>query len=448
MVAGAFWNKCNSWSSRMSSSYKLLVKNAKQVVLVCNNAEKCLTKSGMQNLCVIENGSVVIDRNGLIRAVGPSDAISGQYPDASFDQVIDATGMCVLPGLVDAHTHPVWAGDRVHEFAMKLAGATYMEVHQAGGGIHFTVEHTRAAAASQLMSSLSSRLVRMLRAGTTLVECKSGYGLELETELKMLEVIDKARELLPINISSTYCGAHAVPKGKTVAEATADILQVQLPKLREKITDGTLCVDNIDVFCEHGVFDINSTRQILQSGKDMGLHINFHGDELHPMNSAQLGAELGALAISHLEEVTDEGITAMAKSKTAAVLLPTTAYILRLPQPRARDMLEAGVIVALGSDFNPNAYCCSMPIVMHLACVNMKMSMSEALAAATINAAYALGRSHTHGSLEVDKHGDLLVINATRWEHLIYQLGGHQELIRYVIIKGNIVHQNDTVLSL
>ncbi|KAL3977141.1 vomeronasal 2 receptor [Sarotherodon galilaeus] len=432
----------------MSRPYRLLVKNAKQLVLICKNSEKYLTKDGMQNLCVIENGSVVIGSDGLIKAVGPAETIRAQYAEALFDKVIDAAGMCVLPGLVDAHTHPVWAGDRVHEFAMKLAGATYMDVHRAGGGIHFTVEHTRAAPASDLLASLRSRLVRMQRAGTTLVECKSGYGLELQTELKMLEVIEEARRSLPINISATYCGAHAVPKGKTVVEATEDILRVQLPRLKERMSAGTLRVDNIDVFCEQGVFDLSSSRSILQAGKQMGLNINFHGDELHPMNSAQMGAELGALAISHLEEVTDAGIAAMAKAKTAAVLLPTTAYILRLPQPRARQMLDAGVIVALGSDFNPNAYCCSMPIVMHLACVNMRMSMPEALAAATINAAYALGRSHTHGSLEVNKHGDLLLLNATRWEHLIYQLGGHQELIRYVIIKGDIVYDNNKILDL
>lgn len=432
----------------MSYGNRLLVKNATQVVLICNKGEKYLRNDGLQNLCVIENGSVVVGSDGLIKAVGPADAIKAQYPEALFDKVIDATGMCVLPGLVDAHTHPVWAGDRVHEFAMKLAGATYMDVHRAGGGIHFTVEHTRAAKASDLLSSLSSRLVRMQRAGTTLVECKSGYGLDLQTEVKMLEVIEEAHRTLPINISSTYCGAHAVPKGKTVAEATEDILQVQLPRLRDSMSAGTLRVDNIDVFCEQGVFDLSSSRSILQAGKDMGLNINFHGDELHPMNSAQMGAELGALAISHLEEVTDEGIAAMAKAETAAVLLPTTAYILRLPQPRARDMLDAGVIVALGSDFNPNAYCCSMPIVMHLACVNMRMSMPEALAAATINAAYALGCSHTHGSLEVNKHGDLVVLNTTRWEHLIYQLGGHQELIRYVVIKGNIIYDNDKIMTL
>ncbi|TNN36334.1 putative imidazolonepropionase [Liparis tanakae] len=399
----------------MSSTYRLLVRDARQVVLICNDGEKFLTKHGMQNLCVIENGSVVIGRDGLIKAVGPAETIREQYPESSFD---------------------------------RLAGATYMDVHRAGGGIHFTVEHTRAAGAPELLAALRGRLARMQRAGTTLVECKSGYGLELQAELKMLEVIQEAARTTPINISSTYCGAHAVPRGKTVAEATEDILQVQLPALRERMSAGTLSVHNIDVFCEEGVFDLSATRSILQAGKELGLDINFHGDELHPMNSAQLGAELGALAISHLEEVTDEGIAAMATARTAAVLLPTTAYILRLPQPRARDMLDAGVIVALGSDFNPNAYCCSMPMVMHLACVNMRMSMPEALAAATINAAYALRRSHTHGSLEVGKHGDLLLLHAARWEHLIYQLGGHQELIRYVVVKGNVVVDNDNVMDL
>ncbi|XP_062850166.1 probable imidazolonepropionase [Trichomycterus rosablanca] len=432
----------------MSDSFKLLVKNAKQVVMVCKNGERFLTKDGMQNLAVIGNADVVIGHDGLIKAVGPADTIESQFRGAVFDKVLDATGMCVLPGLVDAHTHPVWAGDRVHEFAMKLAGATYMEVHEAGGGIHFTVTHTRKASSEDLLQGLKGRLERMLRAGTTLVECKSGYGLELDTELKMLSVIDAARRTMPIGISSTYCGAHAVPRGKTMEEATKDILSVQLPSIQKRIAAGSLRVDNIDVFCEKGVFDLQATRQILQAGKNMGLNINFHGDELHPMNSAQLGEELGALAISHLEEVTDEGISAMARAKISAVLLPTTAYILRLPCPRARDMIDAGVIVALGSDFNPNAYCCSMPMVMHLACVTLKMSMPEALAAATINAAYALNCSHMHGSLEPGKQGDLLIINAPRWEHLIYQFGSHQELIRFVITKGDVVYENDKILDL
>uniref|UniRef100_A0A4W2HWE4 Probable imidazolonepropionase n=2 Tax=Bos indicus x Bos taurus TaxID=30522 RepID=A0A4W2HWE4_BOBOX len=358
-------------------------------------------------------GEVLI-RDGFIKAIGPADAIQKQFSEETFEERIDCSGKCILPGLVDAHTHPVWAGERVHEFAMKLAGATYMDIHQAGGGINFTVERTRQASEEELYSSFQQRLGCMMRAGTTLVECKSGYGLSLETELKMLRVIERARRELDIGISATYCGAHSVPKGKTASEAADDIIKNHLPRLKELGRNGEIHVDNIDVFCEKGVFDLDSTRRILQSGKDIGLQINFHGDELHPMKAAELGVELGAQAISHLEEVSDEGIAAMASARCSAVLLPTTAYMLRLKQPRARKMLDEGVIVALGSDFNPNAYCFSMPMVMHLACVNMRMSMPEALAAATINAAYALGKSHTQGSLEVGKQGDLIIINSPR----------------------------------
>ncbi|XP_038666837.1 probable imidazolonepropionase isoform X1 [Scyliorhinus canicula] len=431
----------------MSNAFRLLVKNAAQVVEVCDNGEQYLSKSRMLNVTVIPHGSLVIGRDGLIEAVGPAEIIQSKYHAVTFDQEIDASGMCVLPGLVDAHTHPVWAGDRVHEFAMKLAGASYMDIHKAGGGIHFTVEHTRKASEEELFDSLKWRLLCMLRAGTTLAECKSGYGLNLETETKMLRVIERARRELSISISTTYCGAHSVPRGKTMGETVNDIIQVQLPKLKEMMVNGEFHIDNIDVFCERGVFDLDSTRAILQAGKEMNLQINFHGDELHPMHAAELGAELGALAISHLEEVSDAGIAAMATAKSAAVLLPSTAYILRLKTPRARDMLDAGVIVALGSDFNPNAYCFSMPMIMHMACVNLKMTMAESLAAATINAAYALGKSQSHGSLEVGKQGDLLIINASRWEHLIYQFGGHQELIKYVITKGKIVYGNESCLG-
>uniref|UniRef100_A0A4X1SLM0 imidazolonepropionase n=1 Tax=Sus scrofa TaxID=9823 RepID=A0A4X1SLM0_PIG len=398
----------------MAGGHRLLLENARQVVAVCARGERFLARDALHRLVVLEGASLVVGTDGFLKAIGPADAIRELFAEDTFEERIDCSGKCILPGLVDAHTHPVWAGERVHEFAMKLAGATYMEIHQAGGGINFTVERTRQASEEELFRSLQQRLGCMMRAGSTLVECKSGYGLSLETELKMLRVIERARR-----------------EGKTAPEA-----------LQELGRDGEIRVDNIDVFCEKGVFDREATRRILQSGKDMGLQINFHGDELHPMKAAELGAELGAQAVSHLEEVSDEGIAAMATARCAAILLPTTAYMLRLKQPRARKMLDEGVIVALGSDFNPNAYCFSMPMVMHLACVNMRMSMPEALAAATINAAYALGRSHTHGSLEIGKQGDLIIINSSRSAaHLIYQFGGHHELIEYVIVKGKVVYK-------
>ncbi|XP_044133176.1 probable imidazolonepropionase [Bufo gargarizans] len=432
----------------MPCKFRLLLENADRLVVICQKGEEFLLLEGMQHLVVLEKASLVVGNDGYIKAIGPTETIHGQFSHAEFETVIDCSGKCVLPGFIDAHTHPVWAGDRVHEFTMKLAGATYMDIHQSGGGIHFTVEHTESASEEELFCSFKQRLERMLRAGTTLVECKSGYGLKLDTELKMLRVIERARRELDIGISSTYCGAHSVPKGKSVKEATDDIIEHHLPALKQMALNDEIHVDNIDVFCEKGVFDLESTRQILLAGKAIGLHLNFHGDELNPMNSAELGAELGALAVSHLEEISDEGISALAAAKCSAILLPTTAYILRLKQPRARDMLNAGVIVSLGSDFNPNAYCFSMPMVMHLACVNMKMSLKEALAAATINAAYSLGRSRTHGSLEVGKEGDVVIINAPRWEHVIYQFGGHQELIEYVAIKGKIVYKNERILGL
>ncbi|XP_076967811.1 putative imidazolonepropionase [Tamandua tetradactyla] len=425
----------------MASGRRLLLENARQAVLVCARGERFLAGAAPRSLAVLEGASLVVGTDGFIEAIGPADAIQKQFSGETFEERIDCSGKCILPGLVDAHTHPVWAGERVHEFAMKLAGATYMDIHRAGGGIHFTVECTRQASEEELFRSLGQRLGAMLHAGTTLAECKSGYGLTLDAELKMLRVIERARRELDIGISATYCGAHAVPKGKTATEAADDIVNNHLPKLQELGRSGKMHVDNIDVFCEKGVFDLDSTRRILQSGKDIGLQINFHGDELHPLKAAELGAELGAQAVSHLEEVSDEGIAAMATARCSAILLPTTAYMLRLKQPRARKMLDEGVIVALGSDFNPNAYCFSMPMVMHLACVNLKMTMTEALAAATINAAYALGKSHTHGSLEVGKQGDLIIINSSRWEHLIYQFGGHHELIEYVIIKGKVVYK-------
>ncbi|XP_019625373.1 PREDICTED: probable imidazolonepropionase [Branchiostoma belcheri] len=427
------------------SGGKLLVRGARQAVLVCRAGERALRGEEMKTLASLEqdgdNGvSLVVGSNGLIEAVGHDADIQQKYGSTKFDRVIDAAGMSILPGLIDGHTHPVWAGDRVHEFAMKLAGATYMEVHKAGGGINFTVEHTRRASEDELYTLFRDRLLRMVRAGTTLVECKSGYGLEVETEMKMLRVIQRAKRELPIEISSTFCGAHSVPRGSTMEQATDDVINVQLPRLRELMKSGDLEVDNIDVFCEKGVFDVDSTRRILQAGVETGLAINFHGDELHPMNSAELGAELKARAISHLEEISDAGIKAMADSGSVAVILPTTAYILRLTPPPARKMIDSGVVVALGSDFNPNAFCLSMPMTMHLACVNFRMSMNESLAAATINAAASLGRAETHGSLEVGKVGDLVIIDAPRWEHLIYQLAGHDHLIKYVVKKGEVIH--------
>lgn len=384
--------------------------------------------------------ALAVDSDGKIAALGPTAKVRAQYSEEKFELVLDAAGGVLLPGLVDAHTHPVWSGDRVHEFAMKLAGASYMEVHAAGGGIHFTVERTRAATEQELLESLLCRLRRMSRHGTTLAECKSGYGLDTATELKMLRVLEAARSSAPLEISATFCGAHAIPKDMTSEQATVAVIEQMLPEVVRLRRSGDLHVDSIDVFCEKGVFNVEETRRILEAGKSEGLLLNFHGEELNCLHSAEMGASLGATAISHLEEVSAAGISAMAAAGSVAVILPTTAYMLRLPAPPVRSLIAEGVPVALGTDFNPNAYCLSMPLAMHLACVTLKMTMPEALAAATINAAASLGYAHSHGSLEVGKQGDMVVLDAPRWEHLIYQFGETDRVIRHVVRAGRLTY--------
>eukprot|EP00794_Sanderia_malayensis_P006326 gene6326-7051_t len=406
----------------MATTHKIIVRHAYQIVNVCKNSEMLLRGKEMGHVALTEDKdglSLIVGKDGLVLDYGTDKEIESKYVNCTFETEINADGQTIMPGLIDGHTHPVWVGDRVHEFAMKLAGATYMDVHKAGGGINFTVEHVRNATEDKLYASLLKRLQRMVRCGTTLVEAKSGYGLEVESEIKMLRVIEKAKKnFKDIEISSTFCGAHSVPRGKTMEEATNDVIDVQIPKIKELMEKKELHVENIDVFCEKGVFDTEATRKILTAGKEAGLALNFHGDELHPMASGELGAELEARAISHLEEVSDAGIKCMSDKSVVAVVLPTTAYILRLSPPPVRKMIEAGVAVALGSDFNPNAFCLSMPMTMHLACVILRMSMNEALVAATINAAASLGRSKTHGSIEIGKIADLLIIDAPRWQLL------------------------------
>ncbi|CAG0914913.1 unnamed protein product [Notodromas monacha] len=346
---------------------KLLVKSIKQLVQTIHRRKSCVPETNYISL-----------RN--------------------FDEVLDVGGKCVVPGLIDGHTHPVWSGDRVHEFAMKLAGATYLEIHQAGGGINFTVAKTKEAEEQLLLDLFLNRVSRMMRSGTTLVECKSGYGLEWETEFKMLRVLEAAKALTPVKISSTYCAAHSVPQGKTPEEAADDIVMKQIPALQSEMQAGRLGVDSIDVFCEKGVYELEDTKRILLAGRNIGLRMNFHGDELHPLGGGELGGGIGAEAISHLEQLSEAGIQKMAASGTCAVLLPTTALALQLPHPPVRKMIQAGIPVALGSDFNPNAFCLSM--------IKSKP-----------------------------------VSIFVKWENLIYQLGMADDLIAAVIIAGQVVHR-------
>jgi len=321
-----------------------------------------------------------------------------------------------------------------------------MEIHKMGGGIGFTVEHTKRSSNEELLQLLIPRLDRMLSFGTTTLEAKSGYGLNAETEMRLLQVLHECKRLHPMEIVSTFLGAHSIPKGLTAPIYAKDIIENQIPMMKLLREQGKISARNIDVFCEKGVFEVEDSRRILQAGKEAGLLINFHGDELNPMGSAILGAEIEATAISHLEKIDDIGIHAMSKKPIVAVLLPNTAYVLRLEYPPARKLIENQVPVALGSDFNPNAHCLSMPYVMNLACVMMKMTMNESLVASTLNSAASLDISSTHGSIEVGKVADFVLLNHPIWEHLIYEMVDPP--IELVIKKGVVVFENNKLSNM
>eukprot|EP01126_Amoeba_proteus_P048778 TRINITY_DN5661_c0_g1_i1.p1 TRINITY_DN5661_c0_g1~~TRINITY_DN5661_c0_g1_i1.p1 ORF type:complete len:328 (-),score=43.13 TRINITY_DN5661_c0_g1_i1:61-1044(-) len=313
-----------------------------------------------------------------------------------------------------------------------------MEIHKKGGGIGFTVRNSKQSTEDELLHHLIRRLDRMLGLGTTLIEGKSGYGLEFETEVKLLKVLHEANKCHPVDIVSNYLAAHSIPEGSTAEEATNDIVHNQIPKLEQLIKAGEISPTLIDVFCENKVFNIEQTRRILLAGEKIGLKANFHGDELTPIKAAELAGAIGALAVTHCEEISEEGILALSKLPSFAVLLPTTAYLLKLKYPPARRMINSNVPIALGSDFNPNAHCMSLPFVMNLACVNMGLTMNEALVAATINAAASIGQSTQYGSLEPQKWADIIILEAPTWEHLIYELVDPP--IQTVIKKGVVVH--------
>jgi len=421
-----------------------LIKNAAQVVCVRNDGSEIACGPKEQGRVDVVTGpaSLAVGNDGRIAAVGTdADVLKTlSVGEDAFEKVVDAKGGCVLPGLVDAHTHPVWSGDRVGEFALKLAGATYMEVHKMGGGIGYTVRMTRASPEDELETLLRERMDRMLAAGTTLAEAKSGYGLDTPSELKLLRVLQKlSKSGHPLELVHNLLGAHSVPEGTDAETQTKLIINEMIPAVAAAKERGEINPEFVDVFHEDGIFDKDQTRLILLAGRKMGLDVNFHGDELNHVGSAELAGEpeVNARAVSHLERISDEGIQAMLKRPTVGVLLPTTAYLMRLTPPPARKMIEAGVPIALGSDYNPNAHCLSMPATMNYACVLCHMTMQEALVAATLNAAASINHAKDYGTLERGKFGDCIILNAPRWEHLIYQIADPP--ITHVFKKGDLV---------
>jgi imidazolonepropionase len=385
----------------------------------------------LSDLAIIRDGGMLI-RDGRIEAVGPSTEIENKAGDA---EVIDARGKVVLPGFVDAHTHLVFAGNRLDDFERRARGDTYEQIAKAGGGIWSTVEKTRAATETDLLAQAQRHADWFLRCGTTTVESKSGYGLTLEDELKILRVMRRLNQETPLEILPTFLGAHAVPRKMDADEYVDLVVNEMLPR----VTADSLA-EFCDVFCERGYFDIEQSRRILNSATGLGLRLRIHADQLSNSGAAKLAAELKAATADHLEKTDEQGISAMKSGDVQPVLLPGSVYALGSTcYPRARDMIEAGLAVVIATDFNPGSSPTpSMPMILSLACTQMKMSPAEAIAASTINPAYSLGRGDRIGSLESGKVANCSIFDCGDYRELAYWFGFPQT--HSVYVKGRKAH--------
>jgi imidazolonepropionase len=379
----------------------------------------------MIELAIIRDGGMLI-RNGKIERIGPSDEIEKKSRGA---EIVDVGGRVVLPGFVDAHTHLVFAGNRLDDFERRARGESYEQISKAGGGIWSTVEKTRAASEHDLLAQAKKHAEWFLRCGTTTIEGKSGYGLTLEDELKILRVMRSLNEESPLEIVPTFLGAHTVPRGIDADAYIELVIDQMLPRVaREKLAE--FC----DVFCERGYFDVEQSRNILTAAKELGLEVRIHADQLSNSGAARLAAELKATTADHLEKTDEQGIAALKKANVQPVLLPGSVYALGSPDyPRAREMIEAGLAVVIATDFNPGSSPTpSMPMILSLACTQMKMSPAEAITAATINAAYTLDRGDKIGSLERGKLANFSVFDCEDYRELAYWFGMPQAHSVYV----------------
>ncbi len=420
----------------------ILIKNANEVITLKSEVQGPRIKEQMRAIAVIEDGSVLLQENRIV-AVGSYEQLAIDFPHLVEEaDVIDATGKIVMPGLVDCHTHLVHGGTREQEFNMRLNGSTYMEIMNAGGGIHATTKRTRETSFEALYEKTKQHLDVFLKHGVTTVEAKSGYGLDWETEKKQLEVAKKLQDTHAVDVISTFMGAHAVPRDFKGRED--EFVDVVMHDMLPKVAQLKLAEFN-DVFCEKGVFTPAQSRRILEAGKALGLTPKIHADEIEPYNGAELAAEVGAISAEHLLVASDEGIQSMAEAGTIAVLLPGTAFFLRAPFARGRLMIDEGVPVAISTDFNPGSSpTMSLPFIMNLACMHMGLTLEEVLTATTINAAYALNRGHEIGSLEAGKQGDVIILDVANYKQLQYFYGMNHT--HTVIKKGQVVVRDGILL--
>jgi imidazolonepropionase len=373
----------------------------------------------MSALDVIEDGYILCEQ-GRIAAVGAMAELGSM--DGEVEE-LEGRGRAAIPGLVDCHTHACFAGDRIDEFSLRAAGATYEELHAAGGGIVSTVRATRAAGEDGLADALALHRSWMLAAGTTTFEAKSGYGLDRETELTQLRVI------LATGGVPTWLGAHAVPPEFDEADSYLDFA------LAEVLPEAAHVAEAADVFLERGAFDVAQARRYLEACAVAGLELRLHADQFTEAGGIPLAVELGARSVDHLEATGPDGVEALAASDVAGVLLPVAALFLDRPMPPGRELLEAGAVIALATDFNPgSAFCHSLPVAMTLACTQLGVAPEVALTASTVNAAHVLGRADRMGRIAPGYAADVVLLETADWRHLAYHFAA--DLIGAVVKDG------------
>ena len=416
----------------------LILKNIGKLVTM-QGSSSFRVKEEMNKINIIENAYIAV-KNGKILAIGVGDEFGNLCGDDT--KIHDAEGLLVTPGLIDSHTHLIHGGSRENEFSMKLNGVPYIEILNNGGGILSTVKATKEASEEELYKKAKKSLDRMLEFGVTTVEEKSGYGLELNTEIKQLEVARVLDKNHPVDLVHTFLGAHAVPEEyKENHKAYIDILvDVMMPKIKD-MGLAEFC----DVFCEEGVFTIEESEYILQKAKEMGYKLKIHADEIESLGGAELAAKLGCVSADHLMAASDEGIKMMAENNVVANILPATSFNLNKNYADCRKMIDMGAIVSLSSDYNPGS-CPSenLQLVMQLGCLHLKMTPNEVLTAVTINAAYAIDRADKIGSIEVGKNADFVVFDARNVEYLMYHFGINHTKKLYK--NGNLVVDNKVVV--
>jgi imidazolonepropionase len=412
--------------------------------LVIKNAEELLTLSSSftdeSELGIIRGGAVII-KEGRILWVGKTGALPKEFGLCQEGREIDATGKVVMPGLIDSHTHLIFAGSREGEFEQRIQGLSYLEIAEKGGGILSTVEATRKASFEELFSLGKKRLDRMISKGVTTIEAKSGYGLSLQDEMKILKVMRALKEIHPMDIVPTFLGAHTIPK-----EFRNDRTRYMSLLTKEMIPEVAQerLAEFCDVFCEEKAFTLEESKKILETGKQYGLKPKIHADQLSSGGGAELAAEVGAFSADHLEYVSQEGIRKMAEKEVIAVLLPGASFSLSMEKvPPVREMIEKGVRISIATDLNPGSSMTeSLPLMMTMGCTMFKMIPREVIQATTIHAAKSMGREKEIGSLEVGKQADILLLDIPSYRYLPYHFG--VDHTGYVIKRGKIVYQRPT----